>query len=155
MPENQTADPGAQPIWTVPCPRCGADAAHECCSVVSGCVLDHGHLERGIAQRKEAEGMESKTASMRDVFDNPEHLDREEFEYRVGRLRIAPGDALVVKVDQMITMEIAERLRRYAAAVVPDGTKVLIIDQGVDLTILAREEIEQRTACAPKESSDA
>lgn len=98
---------------------------------------------------------ENQTAAIRDAFDDPERLDREEFEYRVGRLTIAPGDALVVKVDRMITTKIAERLRKYAGAVVPEGTKILIIDQGIDLTILTREEIEQRTAGVLKESSDA
>lgn len=41
-----------QPEWTVGCPKCNAAPEKECCSIVSGCVLDYGHYERAIAQRK-------------------------------------------------------------------------------------------------------
>lgn len=38
--------------WHVDCPTCGAKGETECCSTVSGCVLDKGHLSRINLERK-------------------------------------------------------------------------------------------------------
>lgn len=45
-------DGPVQRQWTVPCPVCKAESDQECTGVNTGCVLDHGHMQRHIEQRK-------------------------------------------------------------------------------------------------------
>ncbi len=54
-------------------------------------------------------------------------------EYRIAKLQMEPGDTLVAKVDEDITLETAERLRAHLKANVSQQIHVLVIGPGVDI----------------------
>lgn len=68
-----------------------------------------------------------------------------DFEYRVGKLALNPGDMLVVKVDTYLTLDMAAQAKRHFERAVP-GTNVIIIERGVDLSVLTAAELAQRSA---------
>lgn len=68
----------------------------------------------------------------------------EDLEYRVGKLSMAPGDVLVVKLGRTVNVEEAQRVRRYVGKAVGEGVPVLIIDGNVDLSVLTKAEIEAK-----------
>ncbi|MGD9613798.1 MAG: hypothetical protein AB7H90_01225 [Alphaproteobacteria bacterium] len=63
--------------------------------------------------------------------------------FAIARLRLAPEDVLVVKVntdvDAWTIEKLAERIGRYV-----DHRRVLVIDRKIDFTVLTRDEIEAR-----------
>lgn len=82
----------------------------------------------------------SQTAA-RDIFEDPDEI---EFRYRVGRLQLTPGDVLVVKVDHPISPEAAARIRQYVDDATPSGTRTIVIDASIDLSVLTKTEIDER-----------
>jgi hypothetical protein len=66
-------------------------------------------------------------------------------ECEIAKLSLAPGDVLVAKFDVILSDQSASRAREVLTRCIPDGQKVLILDRGVDLSVLTRAEIE---ACA-------
>lgn len=70
----------------------------------------------------------------------PVHLTIEDYEAR--KLRLLPGDVVVVNVPgTRIPQEIAERVQKIAEDVFPDN-KVLVLANGIDLTIVTPDEVE-------------
>lgn len=59
--------------------------------------------------------------------------------YRVGRLRLGPGDILVIKADSPIDPVAAQRLRQYGEAVTHGAHRVLVLDRSIDLAVLERQ----------------
>jgi hypothetical protein len=55
------------------------------------------------------------------------------------RLRLEPGDLLVLSTDQRLSMETAERLRSTLATATGDR-RVLVLDCGLKLGVLANAE---------------
>lgn len=60
--------------------------------------------------------------------------------FAIGRLDLRQGDILVVKCSDHVCSEIADRIRRYVANVVP-GHTCLILDGGLDLAVLTAADI--------------
>ncbi len=65
-------------------------------------------------------------------------------ELEIGKLSLAPGDVLVIRTDRVISREAAERLKESAAPLLPPGVKCLVIEAGMELSVLTRAEIEAR-----------
>jgi hypothetical protein len=63
----------------------------------------------------------------------------------IGKLDLAPGDILVVKVDRMIPSETADRIAAHVKPKLPDGVQVLVIDPAIELSVLTRAEIDAKT----------
>lgn len=74
-----------------------------------------------------------------------ENID--DLEYRVGKLHLEPDDILVVKINtKMIDLVHIERIRENAKLVFGDrATKILVLDSNIDISVLTRAEIEERT----------
>jgi hypothetical protein len=68
----------------------------------------------------------------------------EGIEYQVAKLALAPGDALVVKLDMIPTPAQADLVRARLGAVLGEGVPVLVLGRDVDLSVLTRAEIEAR-----------
>lgn len=64
----------------------------------------------------------------------------------IGKLQLAPGDVLVVKTDRATSTEATARIRKHLAGLLPQGVTTLIIDRGVNLSVLTKTEIEERVA---------
>lgn len=69
-------------------------------------------------------------------------LPEEEFEFHVARLELAPGDALVARVDRIISADASARLRLAIESALPK-TKVLVISPGTDLTVVSKVEAKK------------
>lgn len=70
-----------------------------------------------------------------------------DLEYHIAKLRLQPGDLLVVKIDHTISAEICGRIRdHFEAALKASGisNRVLVVDNSIELSVLARDEIEKR-----------
>jgi hypothetical protein len=69
----------------------------------------------------------------------------DEFEFRIARLELKPGDILVVKIKS--ARPSSSHLKDLKAAIerVYRGP-CLIFDETMDLAVLTREDIEQRSA---------
>ena len=68
----------------------------------------------------------------------------EDVEYRIGKLSVATGDVLVVKVDTNLTQDMAERIKAHVGANLPAGVKVMAVGRDIDLSVLS--------AAAPSEA---
>ena len=67
-------------------------------------------------------------------------------EFEVARLRVEPGDVVVVKVHAVISPEVAGRLREQISTQLPPKTPMIVIDKNVDLMVITKAEIEKRIA---------
>lgn len=65
--------------------------------------------------------------------------------FEIAKLRLQYGDVLVVKTDRPMSNEATERTRKHLAGLLPQGVKTMIIDKGVNLSVLTKTEIEQRS----------
>lgn len=65
-------------------------------------------------------------------------------EFQVARLRVEPGDVVVVKVHAVISQDIASNIRRTISTQLPPDTPMIVIDKNVDLAVLTKADIEQR-----------
>jgi hypothetical protein len=68
-----------------------------------------------------------------------------DLEYQIARLQLRPGDVLVLKIAQYLPMEAMKRIKDDLDRLVP-GIPAMVLDPNVDLSVLTREEIEQRSA---------
>lgn len=67
----------------------------------------------------------------------------DDLEYRIGKLVLGPGDFLVVKSDRRLTTEQLVRMRdSMKSALGAMENKVLVVDVGIDLTVLTKAQIE-------------
>jgi hypothetical protein len=68
----------------------------------------------------------------------------------IARLRLEPGDVLVVRVQNLPIDPgpVVERFGNTLKQCCPEGVKVLIIDGNIDLSILTKSEIERRLITA-------
>jgi len=64
--------------------------------------------------------------------------------FEIAKLQLQHGDVLVVKTDRPMSNEATERVRKHLAGILPQGVKTMIIDRGVDLSILTKAEIDER-----------
>lgn len=67
-------------------------------------------------------------------------------EFQIAKLRLAPGDVLVVRARGCISSAQARALHGALVPQLPPGTKAIVIDDGIDLSVMTRSEIEARTA---------
>lgn len=66
--------------------------------------------------------------------------------YEIAKLRMEPGDVLVIKVHAVLTADVAKKIRDQIANQIPGKAPVILIDKNVDLSLLTRAEIEQRVS---------
>lgn len=66
--------------------------------------------------------------------------------FEIGKLQLAQGDVLVVRTDRPISQDATDRIRKHLAGLLPQGVTTLIIDRGVELSVLTKTEIEERVA---------
>lgn len=66
--------------------------------------------------------------------------------FEIGKLQLKDGDVLVVKTDRPMSHDATERVRKHLKSLLPRDVTIMIIDQGVDLSVLTRTEIEERVA---------
>ena len=65
-------------------------------------------------------------------------------EYRLARLRLGPGDVLVVKYDGQASADEIRRSMDPVRQILGGLPRILIIGPDVDLSVLTREDIEAR-----------
>ena len=69
----------------------------------------------------------------------------EDWQFRIAKLELAPGDVLIVKAPARYSDK--EHLMQSADVIgqlVPPGVKVLTLPHDVDLSILTKAEIDER-----------
>lgn len=64
----------------------------------------------------------------------------------IAKLTLAHGDVVVVKCDEPVPDDMARRMRETIGRCVPEGVKVLVLDDSLDLMVLTRAEIDARAA---------
>ncbi len=64
----------------------------------------------------------------------------------IAKLNVRPGDVLVLRCNEIISSEMALRLRERFEGHLPEGIKMIVIDKTLSLAVLTREEIESRAA---------
>lgn len=71
----------------------------------------------------------------------------DDWEYKVGKLHLEPGDILVLKINtRMINEAHMERIRENAKMLFGDhANKIMVLDENVDISVLTRAEIEKLT----------
>lgn len=67
----------------------------------------------------------------------------ENLEFRIAKLSLDPGDVLVVKVDKIITAEVAAMIKKQVFEAT-GNRRVLVLDKNIDLAVLTSSEIEAR-----------
>jgi protein involved in polysaccharide export with SLBB domain len=66
-------------------------------------------------------------------------------EYRIAKLRLEPGDVLIVKVDQHLTLEMTIGAAQAMKDIVGQDVPVMVIDRDIDVSLLTKAEIAERT----------
>lgn len=69
----------------------------------------------------------------------------DDLELRIAKLTFAPGDVLVAKWNGIIQHEVADQMRAGLKPLLPEGVRLLVIDDRVDLYVLTSADIEART----------
>jgi len=64
--------------------------------------------------------------------------------FEIAKLQLQHGDILVVKTDRPMSKEATDRTRKHLAGILPQGVTTMIIDRGVDLSMLTKAEIDGR-----------
>jgi len=67
-------------------------------------------------------------------------------EFNIARLELGPRDVLVVKTAYHISDEGVQSVKSYVASQANITNAVLVIQPDLDLAVLTRSEIEERTA---------
>lgn len=65
---------------------------------------------------------------------------------RIAKLAFKPGDVLVLKIDSHLTMEAKKYLQSVFEPRLPAGVKMMVLERGMDLSVLTQAEIEHRSA---------
>lgn len=60
----------------------------------------------------------------------------------VARLEVKPGDCVVVTMRERLTVQQRAALRAEVSQVVPNGARILVLDGGMGLAVLAPHEIK-------------
>lgn len=63
---------------------------------------------------------------------------------QIARLGLKAGDVLVVKYLGTLSPSMGAAIKEAVEPQIPEGVKVLAIDQHIELSVLTREEIEGR-----------
>lgn len=66
--------------------------------------------------------------------------------FEIGKLQLRDGDVLVVKTDRPMSHDATERTRKHLKGLLPQGVTIMIIDRGVELSVLSKTEIAERVA---------
>ncbi|MDB5358851.1 MAG: hypothetical protein JWO51_148 [Rhodospirillales bacterium] len=69
----------------------------------------------------------------------------QDLQIQIARLELKPGDVLVISPTRQFTAEQAARCRNHVGTILNSSNRVMILDPGMDLTVLTREEIDART----------
>jgi hypothetical protein len=65
-------------------------------------------------------------------------------ELAIAKLELKPGDVLVLKINRMVSHDVAIRIQEWAKGVVPGGAKVMLLDSTADISVLRAEPGEGR-----------
>lgn len=68
-----------------------------------------------------------------------------DWELKIGRLTLVPGDVLVIQVHKTMPDWTLSRVHQYFQSLTPNGVKVMVIDQTVELSVLTKAQIEAKT----------
>lgn len=66
--------------------------------------------------------------------------------FEIGKLQLRDGDVLVVKTDRPMSHDVTERVRKHLKGLLPRDVTIMIIDRGVEVSVLTKSEIDQRVA---------
>lgn len=69
----------------------------------------------------------------------------ENLEFRIAKLSLNPGDILVVKINKIISVEMAQVVKKTVLEAT-GHRKIMVIDGDTDLAVLTSSEIEARAA---------
>lgn len=67
-----------------------------------------------------------------------------DLELRIAKLEINSGDVLVVKFDTFLSWHEHQHIKRTLQDIPPKGAKCLILEKGMDLSVLTFDEIHSR-----------
>lgn len=70
------------------------------------------------------------------------NLPEENVEFEIAKLELAPGDAIVARVDRPITSDAAARLQASLERAIP-RTKVIVIPPGIELTVVSKADAKK------------
>lgn len=70
----------------------------------------------------------------------------DDLELRIARLRLEPGDVLVLKATERLPHETARCLGDQARQIVGADVRVMVLDSQLDLSVLTKAEIEAKVA---------
>lgn len=56
--------------------------------------------------------------------------------------RLEPGDVLVLKCQHVLSRSVRQRLRDQILELMPDGVKAMVLDGGMDLEVMRKDEVD-------------
>lgn len=76
------------------------------------------------------------------MVDESEQMEEHEMEFiqSMTRLDIRPGDIIALKVNRTLSIESARHLRDSLKSIFPDGTKIVILEDGMDIGAIRMDE---------------
>jgi hypothetical protein len=69
-----------------------------------------------------------------------------EIQFKIGKIELGPHDILVVKSAYYIDREVVERIKLQIGNDANISNKIMVIGPDIDLAVLKRTEIEEKTA---------
>lgn len=67
-------------------------------------------------------------------------------QFKIEKLELKKGDVLVAKFGMRLSPEARQQVAAQLRTATPVGTKVLIIDPGIDLSVMTAADIAARAA---------
>lgn len=74
-------------------------------------------------------------------------LPEEDVEFQIAKLDMRQGDVLVARATRIIPSEAAARIRVYLERSLP-GTKVVVIDGGLELSVVSKTDAKKLEGAA-------
>lgn len=72
--------------------------------------------------------------------------DMQTLRVEIAKLRLSPGDVLVVSADGEITVETARHIKQGLEPLLPDGVKAIVLPDGLKLSVLTQAKITELKA---------
>lgn len=73
----------------------------------------------------------------------------DDLEFRIAKLEINSGDVLVCKFDTHLGYEAHKHINKTLMDIAPSGVKCLILEKGMELSVLTFDEIHSRIIETP------
>jgi len=61
----------------------------------------------------------------------------------IAKLQLAPGDIVLLKVNEILAADQVDHLRKMMLPLLPNDVRCLVLSRGMDVSVLTKAEVER------------